>query len=378
MTDRKIEILGAREHNLKDIDVEFPREELSVVTGLSGSGKSSLAFDTLFAEGQRRFVESLSAYARRFLGQMEKPDVDQINGLSPTIAIDQKNRSQNPRSTVGTVTEIYDYLRLLFARVGTVYCPECGTLIEATSVDRMVDEILERDDEQRILLLAPIVRGRKGEYTEDMKELNREGFPRIRVDGETIRLDREDPPTLERDVKHTIEVVVDRIKVAQDEDTRSRIADSVETAIDLTGGLVTVEDYDSGDSVTMSENFACPSCGYSYSEVEPRVFSFNSPYGACESCDGLGHDLRVDPDLIFDEDLSLAEGALRPFSSSSSDWFEERIRNVAREYDIDVETPIKDLTDRQRHILLYGTDEEIDFHFSSQGESYSFEGEFEG
>jgi excinuclease ABC subunit A len=378
MDQQSIEILGAREHNLKDIDVTFPRGSMSVVTGLSGSGKSSLAFDTLFAEGQRRFVESLSAYARRFLGQMEKPDVDQINGLSPTIAIDQKNRSQNPRSTVGTVTEIYDYLRLLYARVGNVFCPECGHPIEATSVDRMVDEIVRHFDGDRILVLAPIVRGRKGEYQEEMESLNQEGFPRIRVDGETYRLDREDVPDLDKEFDHTLEVVVDRIKVDSDDDTRSRIADSVETAVGKADGLVTIEDYDTGDAETMSEQFACPDCGFSYSEVEPRIFSFNSPYGACDACDGLGHDLRVDPDLIFDEDSSLAEGALKPFSSSSSDWFQERIRTLAREYDIDMETPIQDLTDRQRHILLYGTDEEIEFEFSSKAGSYSFEGEFEG
>lgn len=378
MSEREINIKGAREHNLKEIDVVFPREKLSVVTGLSGSGKSSLAFDTLFAEGQRRFVESLSAYARRFLGQMEKPDVDQIDGLSPTIAIDQKNRSQNPRSTVGTVTEIHDYLRLIYARVGDVYCPECGQSIEATSVDRMVDRITEDHKDDRILILAPIVRGRKGEYREEMEGLNREGFPRVRIDGETYRLDRDEIPKLEKEMDHTIEVVVDRIKVDNGDETRSRVADSVETAIELAEGLLTVEDYDTTESRTMSETFACPDCGYSYSEIEPRIFSFNSPYGACDSCDGLGHDLRVDPDLIFDEDLSLAEGALKPFSSSSSDWFRERIRNLARKYDIDLETPIKELTDRQRHVLLYGTDEDIEFEFSSKAGTYSFEGTFEG
>ncbi len=378
-TDQRwLSIHGAREHNLKDIDVRFPRESLSVVTGLSGSGKSSLAFDTLHAEGQRRFVESLSAYARRFLGQMEKPDVDGIDGLSPTIAIDQKNRSGNPRSTVGTVTEIYDYFRLLYARVGTVFCPDCGHRIEATTVDRMVESILDGEPGVRLLILAPVVRGRKGEYKEDMKRWNREGFPRLRIDGETIRLDREDPPELDREKNHTIEVVVDRVKRDDSEATRSRLADSVETAARLAEGLVTVENHDTGERTTMSEKFACPECGYAYSEVEPRVFSFNSPYGACEACDGLGHDLRVDPDLIFDETLSLAEGALQPFSSSSSTWFQERIRNLAREHDIDLERPVRELTERQRRILLYGTDEPIDFHFSSRDGAYSFEGDFEG
>ncbi|MFB6356888.1 MAG: excinuclease ABC subunit UvrA, partial [bacterium] len=375
---RWIDIRGAKEHNLKNIDVKFPRGKMSVVTGISGSGKSSLAFDTLFAEGQRRFVESLSAYARRFLGQMEKPDVDRIEGLSPTIAIDQKNQSRNPRSTVGTVTEIYDYMRLLFARVGEVFCPECGTRIEATTVDRMVETILQREEGTRILILAPIVRGRKGEYKDEMEELKREGFPRIRVDGETIRLDQEEIPNLEKEEKHDLEVVVDRLKIKLTEDFRSRLTDSVETATDQADGLVTVEEYDSGEATTMSEDFACPDCGFAYSEVEPRIFSFNSPYGACDTCEGLGHDLRVDPDLIFDEELSLSEGALQPFSSSSSTWFQQRIRNLAREYDIDLETPVKELTEKQRRILLYGSNEDIDFTFSSRAGSYSFEGKFEG
>ena len=377
-TNRWIEIRGAREHNLANIDVRLPREQMTVVTGLSGSGKSSLAFDTLFAEGQRRFVESLSAYARRFLGQLEKPDVDSLEGLSPTIAIEQKNQSGNPRSTVGTVTEIYDYLRLLFARVGTVFCPECGTKIEATTIDRMVETILDREDGQRIVIMAPIVRGRKGEYREELENLNRQGFPRVRIDGETIRLDEGDIPRLEKEENHTIEVVIDRIKVKQDEDTRSRIADSVETATERAEGLVTVEDYDSGEQEVMSENFACPECGFSYSEVEPRVFSFNSPYGACETCDGLGSDRRVDPDLIFDDRLSLSEGALQPFSSSSSTFFQQRIRSLAKEYEMDLETPIRELTDEQRNVLLYGTEDEIKFRFSSQDGQYSFEGQFEG
>ncbi|MGM0381151.1 MAG: excinuclease ABC subunit UvrA, partial [bacterium] len=375
---RWINIFGAREHNLDNLDVQLPREELTVVTGLSGSGKSSLAFDTLYAEGQRRFVESLSAYARRFLGQLEKPDVERIDGLTPTIAIQQKNHSHNPRSTVGTVTEIYDYMRLLYARVGEVYCPRCSHQIEATTIDRMVEEVFEREEGTRLLIIAPVVRGRKGEYRQEMEELQREGFPRVRVDGETFRLDHDGIPELEKEENHTIEAVIDRVKLKKTEDMKSRLTDSMELAGNLAEGLVKIEDHDSGESQTMSEQFACPECGYSYSEVEPRIFSFNSPYGACEACDGLGHDQRVDPDLIFDERLSLADGALKPFSSSSSTWFQQQIRSLADRYDIDLQTPIEDLTEEQRNILLYGTEEELEFSFSSRAGAYSFEGKFKG
>ncbi len=375
---RWIKVYGAREHNLANLDLQLPREQITVVTGISGSGKSSLAFDTLYAEGQRRFVESLSAYARRFLGQLEKPDVERIEGLTPTIAIEQKNRSHNPRSTVGTVTEVYDYLRLLFARVGDVFCPNCGHEIEATTIDNMVETVMDREKGTRLLIIAPLVRGRKGEYKEELKELKVEGFPRVRIDGEQHRLDREEIPALEKEEKHTIEAIIDRVKLKDTDQARSRIADSMELALDLAEGIVTVEDYDSGETATMSEQFACPDCGFSYSEVEPRIFSFNSPYGACESCDGLGHDLRVDPQLVFDERLSLADGALQPFSSSSSTWFQQRIRNIARHFDIDLETPIKELSAEERNILLYGTEEKLEFNFSSRAGDYSFEGRFEG
>jgi excinuclease ABC subunit A len=375
---RWIKIHSAREHNLDNIDVQLPREQLCVITGLSGSGKSSLAFDTLYAEGQRRFVESLSAYARRFLGQLEKPDVDKIEGLTPTIAIEQKNRSHNPRSTVGTVTEIYDYLRLLYARVGTVYCPSCGHMIEATTIDSMVDTVISGEEDRRLLIIAPLVRGRKGEYKQELEKLKREGFPRVRIDGETVRLDRDQVPKLEKEEKHDVEVIVDRIKLRKTEEGRSRLTDSMELAAKLADGLVRVEDYETGEGQTMSEQFACAQCGYSYSEIEPRIFSFNSPYGACEACDGLGHDLRVDPELVLDKHLSLAGGALKPFSSSSSTWFQEQITNLAEKYDIDVEKPVKELSEKQRNVLLYGSREKINFSFSSTAGFYSFEGEFAG
>ncbi|MFP4686652.1 MAG: excinuclease ABC subunit UvrA, partial [bacterium] len=375
---RWIKIYGAREHNLDNIDVKLPREQLSVITGLSGSGKSSLAFDTLYAEGQRRFVESLSAYARRFLGQLEKPDVERIEGLTPTIAIEQKNRSHNPRSTVGTVTEIYDYMRLLFARVGTVYCPRCAHRIEATTIDSMVETVFTGEEGEKLLVIAPLVRGRKGEYKKELKQLKREGFPRVRIDGETLRLDHGQLPVLEKEDKHTVEVIVDRIKLRKTEETRSRITDSMELAAKLADGLVRVENYETGEGETMSEQFACPECGYSYSEVEPRIFSFNSPYGACEACDGLGHDLRVDPDLVLDKHLSLAGGALKPFSSSSSTWFQEQIANLANQYNIDMEKPVKELTAEQRNVLLYGSESGVDFSFSSRAGFYSFKGEFAG
>ena len=303
----KIVIKGAREHNLKNIDLELPRDQLIVMTGLSGSGKSSLAFDTIYAEGQRRYVESLSAYARQFLGQMEKPDVDYIEGLSPAISIDQKTTSRNPRSTVGTVTEIHDYLRLLYARAGVPHCPICGKEIRQQTVDQIMDQIMALPERTRIQLLAPIVRGRKGEHTKLMEDMARQGYVRVRVDGELYELS--DPPQLQKTHKHTIEVVVDRLAVRPD--MQQRLTDSLETAAALSGGLIVVNVLD-GEDMTFSQNYACPDCNVSIEELTPRMFSFNNPYGACSTCSGLGTLMKVDPARVIpDRSLSLAQGASR-------------------------------------------------------------------
>ena len=306
MNDR-IFIKGAREHNLKNVDVELPRNKLVVLTGLSGSGKSSLAFDTLYAEGQRRYVESLSSYARQFLGQMEKPDVDYIEGLSPAISIDQKTTSKNPRSTVGTVTEIHDYLRLLYARIGIPHCPKCGREIRQQTVDQMVDQVLALPERTRIQVLAPVIRGRKGEHVKVLEDLKRDGYVRVRIDGEMRELDEE--IHLEKNKKHTIEAVVDRLVVR--EGMNKRLTDSLETAMKVSGGLIVLDVID-GEEMLFSQNYACPDCGISLEELTPRMFSFNNPYGACPTCSGLGTLMRMDPELILpNRDLSLNEGALR-------------------------------------------------------------------
>jgi excinuclease ABC subunit A len=343
---------GAREHNLKDITVRLPRNALICVTGLSGSGKSSLAFDTIYAEGQRRYVESLSAYARQFLQMMEKPDVDSIDGLSPAISIDQKTTSRNPRSTVGTVTEIYDYLRLLYARVGKPHCPVCGRPIAGQSVEQIVDQLLRLPQGSRFTVNAPIVRDRKGEYRAELEHLRAEGFTRVKVDGEQRSLDEE--IELDKKFKHTIEVVVDRLVMKPD--LRHRLADSVETALALADRLVTVDVVD-GDSLTFSERFACPFHGVGLPELEPRVFSFNSPHGACPRCTGLGHQQEIDPDLIVPEpELSIAEGALVPWSvGSSSGFYDAVIESIADRYEIDVDTPWCELPEEARNRFLYGT-----------------------
>ncbi|MCP4706984.1 MAG: excinuclease ABC subunit A, partial [Planctomycetes bacterium] len=319
----------AREHNLKNIDVEIPRNKLVVVTGLSGSGKSSLAFDTIYAEGQRRYVESLSAYARQFLGQMEKPDVDYIEGLSPAISIEQKTTSKNPRSTVGTVTEIHDYLRLLFARIGTPYCYRCGQKISRQTVEQMVDIILELPKETRFQLLAPVIRGRKGEYKQVFDEIRREGFVRIRVDGETYHID--EAPKLEKYKKHTIEVVVDRLKV--NPKIYKRLADSLETSLHLGNGIVAVDIV--GDrELIFSENFACVNCGISYEEIAPRMFSFNSPYGACPECSGLGTKMELDAELIIPlKTKTLREGCVLPIGSQPrGNWYAAQFTTIAKYY----------------------------------------------
>ena len=312
MSTDKIVIKGAREHNLKNVDVTIPRDKLIVMTGLSGSGKSSLAFDTIYADGQRRYMESLSSYARQFLGQMEKPDVDEIQGLSPAISIDQKTTSRNPRSTVGTVTEIYDYLRLMYARIGIPHCPVCGRVISQQTVDQMVDEVLRLPEGTRFQVLAPVVRGRKGTQQKEFEAARRSGFARVRVDGNMYELDEE--IALEKNKKHTVEIVVDRLVV--NDEVRSRLADSIETAIGLTGGLVGI-DVIGGDEMLFSQSYACPEHGISIDELAPRMFSFNNPFGACETCTGLGTFMKVDPALVIpNRSLSIREGAIK-----ASGWY---------------------------------------------------------
>ncbi len=342
---------GAREHNLKDITVRLPRQKLICITGLSGSGKSSLAFDTIYAEGQRRYVESLSAYARQFLQMMEKPDVDSIDGLSPAISIDQKTTSRNPRSTVGTVTEIYDYLRLLYARVGRPHCPICGRPIAGQSLDSIVDQILRLPEGTRFTVNAPVVRDRKGEHRELLEELRQEGFTRVKVDGEQLLL--EEPIELDKKYKHTIEVVVDRLVLRPD--LRTRLTQSVETATALAEGILVVDVVD-GDELTFSENFACPEHGVSLPELQPRIFSFNSPHGACPRCTGLGAQQEIDPDLLVpDPSLSIAEGALVPWSVGNSSFYESVIQAIADRYEIDLDTPWRDLSEEHQNYFLNGT-----------------------
>jgi len=348
-------VSGAREHNLKDITVAIPRGSLTVITGLSGSGKSSLAFDTIYAEGQRRYVESLSAYARQFLGQMDKPDVDSIEGLSPAISIDQKTTSRNPRSTVGTVTEIYDYLRLLWARIGHPHCHICGRPISGQSAEQIIDQVMELPEGTRFMVLAPIVRGRKGEYGKQLEELRAEGFARVKVDGQLRRLDEE--IALDKKYKHDIAVVVDRLVMKGE--LRKRLADSIETAVALAGGLVEIELVDSGELQTYSEKFACPVHGPSLVELEPRIFSFNSPHGACPRCTGLGSQMEIDPELVVpDPTLSIGEGAIAPWAASASDYYEQLTQAIAERYAVDLETPWHDLPDDQRDFFLYGTNGE--------------------
>jgi excinuclease ABC subunit A len=343
---------GAREHNLKDVTVRLPRNALICITGLSGSGKSSLAFDTIYAEGQRRYVESLSAYARQFLQMMEKPDVDSIEGLSPAISIDQKTTSRNPRSTVGTVTEIYDYLRLLYARVGRPHCPVCGRLISGQSIDSIVEQILALPEGTRFTVNAPVVRDRKGEYRDLFEELRNEGFTRVKVDGEQHTL--EEPPTLDKKFKHTIEVVVDRLIMK--EDLRTRLTQSVETAAALAEGLVVVDRVDDDESTTYSQNFACPEHGVSLPELQPRIFSFNSPHGACPRCTGLGAQQEIDPDLLVpDASLSIDDGALVPWSVGGTGYYESVIQAIADRYEIPTGVPWRELTTDQQDYFLYGT-----------------------
>jgi excinuclease ABC subunit A len=346
-------IKGAREHNLKNIDVVIPRNKLVVITGVSGSGKSSLAFDTIYAEGQRRYVESLSAYARQFLGQMDKPDVDYIEGLSPAISIDQKGPPHNPRSIVGTVTEIYDYLRLLFARIGHPHCPRCGREISRQTVQQIVDAVQQMPQGSRIMILAPLVRDRKGEHQAIFKDLQKAGFVRVRVDGEIYDLSEEFQ--LDKNKKHTIEVVVDRLRIEPGENA-SRLADSIETALKLGSGVLLVKILD-GEELLFSEHFACVYCGISLGEIAPRTFSFNSPYGACPACTGLGCNLEIDPNLVIpDKELSLIEGAIQPWTKNGqmSTWYSSILESLARRHGFSLSTPVKELSEEILHLILYG------------------------
>ncbi|MCD1624514.1 excinuclease ABC subunit UvrA [Seohaeicola saemankumensis] len=395
---KKIEVRGAREHNLKNIDVDIPRDQLVVITGLSGSGKSSLAFDTIYAEGQRRYVESLSAYARQFLDMMQKPDVDHISGLSPAISIEQKTTSKNPRSTVGTVTEIYDYMRLLFARVGTPYSPATGLPIEAQQVQDMVDRVMAMPEDTRAYLLAPIVRDRKGEYRKEFLELRKQGFQRVKVDGQFYELD--EPPTLDKKFRHDIDVVVDRLVVREGLETR--LADSFRTALDLADGIAVLEIVPQGgisdaaaspsqgaegvvaadetQRITFSEKFACPVSGFTIPEIEPRLFSFNAPFGACPVCDGLGVELFFDERLVVpDQNLKISDGALAPWRKGKSPYFTQTIEAIAKHYEFDKNAKWKDLPEHVQQVFLYGSaGEEIAFRYDEGGRVYQVSRVFEG
>ncbi|NLB41073.1 MAG: excinuclease ABC subunit UvrA, partial [Clostridiales bacterium] len=379
MKHDEIRIKGAREHNLKNIDITIPRDQFVVLTGLSGSGKSSLAFDTIYAEGQRRYVESLSAYARQFLGLMEKPDVDLIEGLSPAISIDQKTTSRNPRSTVGTVTEIYDYLRLLYARIGIPHCPNCGKEIHQQSIDQMIDIVMQLPDRSRIQLMAPIIRGKKGQHVKLLEHIRKEGYVRVRIDGEMRELSEE--IDLEKNKKHTIEVVVDRLIIR--DDIRQRLADSLETTLELSNGMALVNIID-GEDITFNQNYACADCSIGIEEMNPRMFSFNTPYGACETCSGLGTMMEIDPrNLIVDENLSLAKGAIEApgWNMSKSDSVAQMyMKALAKHYGFKLSTPIKNLDEKYLNLVLYGTKgEKIKVSYSRGEESSgSFTSAFEG
>lgn len=376
MKEPSIVVKGARAHNLKNVDIELPKHKLIVMTGLSGSGKSSLAFDTIYAEGQRRYVESLSAYARQFLGQMDKPDVDTIEGLSPAISIDQKTTSKNPRSTVATVTEIYDYIRLLYARIGKPYCPNHGIEIESQTVQQMTDRILQLEERTKIQLLAPVVNHRKGSHEKLLNDISKKGYVRVRVDGEIMDITA--VPDLDKNKNHTIEIVVDRLVVKPG--IESRLADSIETVLELADGRLFVDVID-GEPLEFSEKHACPICGFSIGELEPRMFSFNSPFGACPTCDGLGQKLTVDLDLVVpDKDKTLNEGAILPWEPTSSDYYPTLLKRVCEVYKINMDKPYKKLTERQKNIILYGSGEkEITFTFKSKfGQSRTRTMVFEG
>ncbi len=372
----KIAIRGAREHNLRNIDVEIPRNSLTVITGLSGSGKSSLAFDTIYAEGQRRYVESLSAYARQFLELMQKPDVDSIEGLSPAISIEQKTTSRNPRSTVGTVTEIYDYMRLLWARAGVPHSPATGLPIESQTVSQMVDRVMDMAEGTRLLVLAPIVRGRKGEYRKELLDLRKRGFQRVKIDGAIY--DIEEAPELNKKLKHDIEVVVDRVIIR--DGIAGRLADSLEASLALADGLAFTEDADTGDRTTFSAKFACPVSGFTIDEIEPRLFSFNNPFGACPSCDGLGTEMFFDPELVIPDDrLSLAEGAIAPWANSSSKYYRQTLDSLAAHFGFDLATAYGKLTPDVRQLILFGSNgEPLTMRYNDGVRAYEIRKPFEG
>ena len=379
MANDFIRIRGARAHNLKSIDIDLPRNKLIVMTGLSGSGKSSLAFDTIYAEGQRRYVESLSSYARQFLGQMDKPEVDMIQGLSPAISIDQKTTSRNPRSTVGTVTEIYDHLRLMYARIGIPHCPQCGREIQRQTVDQIIDAITALPERTKIMLLAPVVRGRKGEHTKLLEDMQKKGFVRARIDGELYEL--AEAPALAKTKKHTIEIVVDRIIIRAD--LQQRLTDSLETALNLGGGLVSVIEMESGRETLYSQNYACPDCGVSIEALEPRLFSFNNPYGACPCCTGLGVLLKMDPDIVIpDRSKSLNEGAIKVSGWNTSEpnsMAASYLRGLAEAYNFSLDAPISELSDEAMNVLLYGTQgKKIRVSYERPNGSGSFNVPFEG
>jgi excinuclease ABC subunit A len=371
-----ISVRGAREHNLKNVDIDIPRDSLTVLTGLSGSGKSSLAFDTIYAEGQRRYVESLSAYARQFLELMGKPDVDSIEGLSPAISIEQKTTSRNPRSTVGTVTEIHDYMRLLWARAGVPYSPATGLPIEAQTVSQMVDRVMAMQDGTRLLLLAPIVRDRKGEYRKELAELQARGFTRVKVDGTLYEIG--EVPALNRKIKHEIEAVVDRVAVR--EGVQQRLADSFETALGMADGVVYAENADTGERTVFSSKFACPVSGFSIEEIEPRLFSFNSPHGACPACDGLGIESFFDPALVVpDERVSIAEGAVAPWNGAQSPYYDQTLQSLARHFKVSTRTPWQDLPERVREAILHGTgDQPVVLAYKDGVRAYNVTKPFEG
>ena len=372
----KIKIIGAREHNLNSVDLEIPKNKLVVITGVSGSGKSSLAFDTVYAEGQRRYVESLSTYARQFLEIMQKPDVDSIEGLSPAISIEQKTTSKNPRSTVGTITEIHDYMRLLFARIGIPYSPTTGKPIESQSVSQIVDNIMKKKIGEKYLLLAPLVRGRKGEYKKEISEMIKKGFQRFKIDKKIYLYD--ELPELDKKFKHNIDVVVDRIKI--NNDIKNQLTDSVEIALSISDGIIHFENYDTKKIEIYSTKFACPISGFAIEEIEPRLFSFNNPFGACSDCNGLGYKSYFDPEMIVpNPKLSLAEGAIEPWNKTSNDFYRQTLQSLSDHFSFDMEIPFEDLDEKIKKILLYGyKDKKINFHYHSFRGTYPIEKTFEG